>query len=544
MRRPSLIACSLLLVTTACAGGAKKGSGPSKAAPTPQQVFEETDDGKPGWISRGSVAVTTEEGRRLFFGVGAGSGIKNPALLRSTVDNRARNELGKVFEVYSASLMKDYMASTGEQSVENAIKTAVSVSLEGVEIRDRYIDDDGTMYALAQLDLKAAIEAIKRAKELGAARSHVTKVDVDDIFDRHSKKPPPPPPPPKVAADSPSAAPPEASAAPPPPPPTEAPPRTGSRPDWIDGSDARFPSRKYLCGVGFSTDRAIAETGGYAALSRIFVAHVVSASKDFMGAYSKTGAKSVEVQSSETLTKISTAKVFSGVRIYEVYKDSDATFYALACMERDKAARALREQISSADGRAGKALDKAKGADAAGKLGHLGKAMDAILEREALNNELRIVDASGIGVASPYSPVDVAAAFEEVQEAIKIGVEADGPYEEEFRAAFIDALTTRGYSVTDLDVTGGDDLDVLIAVKISVHSENGVGSTAGRGVADAEVVAEIKNLRAGKVIGTVRGDKHRVHRSKQTAEKYAVRALGKKIVKEVGKTIDAKMKGH
>jgi hypothetical protein len=288
----------------------------------------------------------------------------------------------------------------------------------------------------------------------------------------------------------------------------------------------------------------MAESGGYAALSRIFVARVVSASEDFMGAYSKTGAKSVEVQSSETLTRVSTAKVFSGVRVYEVYKDSDSTFYALACMERDKAAGALREQIGTADTRAGKALERARGANAAGKLGHLGKAMDAILEREALNNELRIVEPSGIGVASPYSHVDVSAAFEEVQAAIRIGVEADGPYEEEFRAAFIDALTTRGYSVTDLDVTGGDDLDVLIAVKISVQSELGIGSTAGKGVAEAEVVAEIKNLKAGKVIGTVRGDKHRVHRSKQTAEKYAVRALGKKIVKDVGKTIDAKMRGR
>jgi len=66
----------------------------------------------PQWVTRGSTAFNNA-GERAFYGVGSASGIKNPPLLRSTADNRARAELGKIFETFSASLMKDYMNSSG-----------------------------------------------------------------------------------------------------------------------------------------------------------------------------------------------------------------------------------------------------------------------------------------------------------------------------------------------------------------------------------------------------------------------------------------------
>lgn len=65
----------------------------------------------PEWVAKGTGAYGGERGR-VFYGVGSASGIGNASLLRSTADNRARNEVAKIFEVYSLSLMKDYMAST------------------------------------------------------------------------------------------------------------------------------------------------------------------------------------------------------------------------------------------------------------------------------------------------------------------------------------------------------------------------------------------------------------------------------------------------
>ena len=83
----------------------------------------------------------------VFYGVGSAEGIKNFPLLRVTADDRARNEVAKVFEFYTASLAKDYMASTTvgdmkvtaeEQHVEAVIKTVTATTLSGVEIMEHW----------------------------------------------------------------------------------------------------------------------------------------------------------------------------------------------------------------------------------------------------------------------------------------------------------------------------------------------------------------------------------------------------------------------
>jgi hypothetical protein len=138
----------------------------------------------PEWVMKGSGAFGGEQGR-VFYGVGSVSGIKNHALARTTADNRARAEIAKIFETYSASLMKDYMASTTagdmkasseEQHVEQAIKTFSAVTLSGVQVVDHWIHPDGTVYALAQLDLQTFKDNMDKAKELSASvRDYVRK---------------------------------------------------------------------------------------------------------------------------------------------------------------------------------------------------------------------------------------------------------------------------------------------------------------------------------------------------------------------------------
>ncbi len=147
---------------------------------------KEVDSGVqyPEWVNKGSGAFGGEQGR-VFYGVGSVSGIKNHSLARTTADNRARAEIAKIFEVYSASLMKDYMASTTagdmsasseEQHVEQAVKTFSAATLSGVQIVDHWIHPDGTIYALAQLDLQTFKDNIDKAKELNAAvRDYVRK---------------------------------------------------------------------------------------------------------------------------------------------------------------------------------------------------------------------------------------------------------------------------------------------------------------------------------------------------------------------------------
>ena len=81
--------------------------------------------------------------------------------------------------------MKDYMASTTagdmsasseEQHVEQAIKSFSAVTLSGVQIVDHWFHPDGTVYALAQLDLEGFTNNLDKMNELnGQVRDYVRK---------------------------------------------------------------------------------------------------------------------------------------------------------------------------------------------------------------------------------------------------------------------------------------------------------------------------------------------------------------------------------
>jgi hypothetical protein len=157
----SVLAVGFAFLMTGCASSPKPTADTAAAGPE--------------WVMKGSGAFDVD-GTKVFYGVGAASGIRNKALLRQTADNRARAEIARTMEIYVASLSKDYMASTTagdmsesseEQHVETALKTFTKATLHGTQIVDRWMDPaDGSMYALCELDLLAFKDALDNYKEL------------------------------------------------------------------------------------------------------------------------------------------------------------------------------------------------------------------------------------------------------------------------------------------------------------------------------------------------------------------------------------------
>jgi len=153
-------------------------------APGPDHpVHGVNPDGTPKWVNRGSGAYDGQHGK-CFYGVGVLQGIRNPGLARQTVDNRARGEIAKMFDLYIAAMMKDYQRSTTagdmkasaeEQDVVAAQKTITEVTLRGVEVRDHWTDpQSGVAYALAILDFNGILKSLDQAKELNTRiRDHV-----------------------------------------------------------------------------------------------------------------------------------------------------------------------------------------------------------------------------------------------------------------------------------------------------------------------------------------------------------------------------------
>lgn len=169
-----VILTSAMMVLISCGGKATK------------------DVEEPEWVIKGSGAFEGESGR-VFYGVGAASGIRNKALARTTSDNRARAEVQKIFQTYSASLMKDYMASTTagdmsatseEQHVEQAVKTFSAGTLSGVEIVNHWTDpSDGTIYALARLNIDYFKDALNKMKDLDAEVRDYVRRNAERSFD-------------------------------------------------------------------------------------------------------------------------------------------------------------------------------------------------------------------------------------------------------------------------------------------------------------------------------------------------------------------------
>src|SRR5690242_19996292 len=153
--------------------------------------------GPPKWVKQGSTALNDKE-PKAFYGVGSIAGVKNEPLAWDAAENRARAEVAKNFETYTAYLMRDYAASTTagdftknteEQNVERAIKTFSAVTLSGVRQEDRYKDEKtGTYYVLAKLNLNDVKEQLAQAKELnGQVRDFVRK-NADRAFERLEKE--------------------------------------------------------------------------------------------------------------------------------------------------------------------------------------------------------------------------------------------------------------------------------------------------------------------------------------------------------------------
>lgn len=145
---------------------------------------------KPDWIMKGSGAFPKD--KKVLYGIGIAENIKSVALRRTTADNRAMAEISKQLSVLSTSLMRDYMGSasateeektSGEQYVENTVKTFASNTMSGVKIIDRW-DDGKVTYALASLNIDDLKTMTDQVAQLSQQMRDYIKANAEKAFDK------------------------------------------------------------------------------------------------------------------------------------------------------------------------------------------------------------------------------------------------------------------------------------------------------------------------------------------------------------------------
>ena len=133
----------------------------------------------PDWVSRGSGAFAIEKGR-IFYGVGIVPRMPDPARRRTTADARARTELGKALDARLAAVGKNLQDSAAvQQALRNFSQAEASRSV----IVDHWVDNDGTEFALAQLELETLKSDLDKASELSAQVRDAMQASAERSFE-------------------------------------------------------------------------------------------------------------------------------------------------------------------------------------------------------------------------------------------------------------------------------------------------------------------------------------------------------------------------
>jgi chaperonin cofactor prefoldin len=310
-------------------------------------------------------------------------------------------------------------------------------------------------------------------------------------------------------------------------------------PDWVNGSDKRYPSALYLTGVGYADTRQAAEDRAYAAISKIFAAEINSKTQEWEK-YLQSDAKGRTADkrqiSIEQATQVSTKKVLENVSVAETWLDSSkAVYYALAVMDRQHAASAMRDRITTLDLKVEDLLKQTR--QSGEKLQTVRAyhgAVQNLLLREAYNAELRVVSPSGRGSESGVSLADVNREFRNyLAKNFIIIVEVIGENSEPIRAAIVEGLNRQG-----LPVAADSDLHADLTVKGTVSLEPvqmpGAGPTK---FVRWSAAFEVTDFASRQVIGSVAKQGREGHLTMPEAEARALRTAEKEVSDEVGRQL-------
>ena len=330
-----------------------------------------------------------------------------------------------------------------------------------------------------------------------------------------------------------------------------------SKPDWIDGVSAAYPSGQYLVGVGQAESRAAAEDRAYAAVARIFKAEVNAQAKDWESylVIEQRGHSSAERRLTlDNLTRVSTDKVLENVQIVDRWVDVHKGLqYALAGMHRPQAETSFMERMTELDRSIHDDVEEAqRPSDKLAKVRALRRAARNLVLRETYNADLRVIRSSGQGTASAYRVNELVRELEQfLATNLVLAVAVTGDQVEPAQRALMEGLLKEGLQVTsrpwegDRSVGGdssGPSPELLVrgvvrVWPIDVHDPQ---FKFVRWCSDFEVV----DLTSQRVVGALSRGGKEGHLSEREATAKGVRVMQQELSADVAKSIAAHVYGE
>ena len=230
----------------------------------------------------------------------------------------------------------------------------------------------------------------------------------------------------------------------------------GKEPDWINKESEIYPYSMYLTGVGYGSDRQSAEDNARSEIAKIFFSDIhsrTSTFQEYLKTTSESKEKVIERFDIEEITKVSTQKVISGVRIAQVFQQikPDNGFYALAVLDRNQSAIILKYKIQELDTEIRRLINNTeKEENKLSKIKKLREAIKQYILRGAYDAEFRIVNKSGKGIPSNTS-------FNEIKNRLTsillrdflIFLSVKGDRAAEIHEALTEGLNMQGFSISE-----------------------------------------------------------------------------------------------
>lgn len=174
------------------------------------------------------------------------------------------------------------------------------------------------------------------------------------------------------------------------------------RPQWIDNAAAVYLEQDYLTAVGQGGSRERAAKNALANLAEIFVVNVRAETNTLTRVSRQQSGLGVTAESSTTLQRdiqTETQQVISGAVIKDSWLSPSGEYYALALLNKRKAALSLTESILEMDDSTADLIDYSlnHAPNVISALNALRRARDLQSTRAIANLKLKQVSMSGIG---------------------------------------------------------------------------------------------------------------------------------------------------
>ena len=230
----------------------------------------------------------------------------------------------------------------------------------------------------------------------------------------------------------------------------------GKRPDWVDTESKHYPPDRFLIAVGYGPDRPAAEDKARAEIAKIFYSDIHSSNRTYQEILETTTGGQTRTRESinfEEITRVSTRRVLSGVRIAQVYQESEPNpqFYALAVIDRYRTEKILQHKIEELDRDIQKLYLETQGQqDKLGQVQNLQLCVRKHILRQAYDTELRIVSPNGRGIPQAVSFMEIKNRLNEVLlKDFFIALSIGGFRADEIQRTLVEALNQKGFAISE-----------------------------------------------------------------------------------------------